>query len=98
MHVRVLEPPADPEPPPGTVQSPFSVFQSAIVLPESSATLPSSSNTSVGATAHATVAVARTAIAPRGAQNLLGLKYRIKPKLVRIAFPLFVSLLPRAGT
>src|SRR5438034_6870041 len=66
MHVRVFEPPADPELPPGTVQSPFSVFQSAIVLPGSSATLPSSSNTSVGATAHATVAVANIAAAPRG--------------------------------
>src|SRR2546428_13722565 len=79
MHVRVFEPPADPEPPPGTVQSPFNVFQSAIVLPRSSATLPSSSNTSVGATAHATVAVARIAVAPRGAQNRLALKYRINP-------------------
>src|SRR5258708_2262277 len=77
MQVRVFEPPADPEPPPGTVQSPFSVFQSAIVLLGSSATLPSSSNTSAGATAHATVAVARIAAAPRGAQNRLELKHWI---------------------
>src|SRR6266849_272124 len=77
MQVRVFEPPADPEPPPGTVQSPFSVFQSAIVFSGSSATLPSSSNTSAGATAHATVAVAKIAVAPRGAQNPLELKHRI---------------------
>src|SRR5437667_8689047 len=79
MHVRVFEPPADPEPPPGTVQSPFNVFQSAMVLVGLSNTSPSSSNTSVGATAHATVAVARIAVAPRGAQNRLELKYRINP-------------------
>src|SRR5438128_8002163 len=91
MHVRVFEPPADPEPPPDTVQSPFSVFQSAIVLPRSSATSPSSSNTSVGATAHATEAVARIAVAPRGAQNRLELKYRINPKIDPIAFPPFRS-------
>src|SRR6266571_1504361 len=80
MHVRVFEPPADPtEPPPGAEQSPLSVFQSAVPLPGSSNTLPSISNTSVGATAHATEAVARIAVAPRGAQNRLESKYRINP-------------------
>src|SRR5881628_3425578 len=80
MHVRVFEPPADPTlPPPGAEQSPFSVFQSAIPLPGSSNTLPSISYTVVGATAHATVAVARIAVAPRGAKNRLELKDRINP-------------------
>src|SRR5712691_1086972 len=87
MQVRVFEPPGSPESPPGTVQLPFSVFQSAIPLPGSSNTLPSTSNTDVGATAHATVAVARIAAAPRGAKNRLGLKDRINPQIVRIAFP-----------
>src|SRR5437773_2670815 len=75
MHVRVFEPPADPEPPPCTVQSPFRVFQSAIVLPGSSATLPSSSKTEVGATARASVAPHR--IAPVTSRNRLGMKHRI---------------------
>src|SRR6266853_5030363 len=91
MHVRVFEPPADPEPPPGTVQSPFSVFQSAMALVGLSNTSPSSSNTTVGATAHATEAVARIAVAPRGAKNRLELelKYRTNARMVRIAFPPF---------
>src|SRR5205809_7366909 len=77
MHVRVFEPPADPtEPPPGAEQSPFSVFQSAVVLLGSSNTSPSISNTEVGATAHAAVAVARIAAAPRGIKIRLELKYR----------------------
>src|SRR2546425_3312384 len=76
MQVRVFEPPADPERPPWNKQSPFSVFQSAIPLPGSSNTLPSISYTVVGATAHATVAVARIAVAPRGAKNRLELKDR----------------------
>src|SRR5882724_10623796 len=97
MHVRVFEPPADPEPPPGTVQSPFSVFQSAIVVSGSSATLPSSSNTSVGPTAHATVAVARIAIAPRDAKNRMGLKHRINLQMVRIASPFSFPFLPEGG-
>src|SRR2546422_9454994 len=75
MHVRVFEPPADPEPPPGTVQSPFSVFQSAIVLLGASATLPSSSNTEVGATARASVAPHRTT--PEASRNRFGMKHRI---------------------
>src|SRR2546427_13262293 len=74
MHVRVFEPPADPEPPPGTVQSPISVLQSAMVLLGSSATLPSSSNTEVGATARASVAPHR--IAPEARRNRLGMKHR----------------------
>src|SRR5213083_3784037 len=79
MQVRVFEPPADPTlPPPGAEQSPFNVFQSAMVL-GSSNTSPSISNTDVGATAHATVAVARIAVAPRGAKNRLGMKDRINP-------------------
>src|SRR5207249_6050820 len=87
MHVRVFEPPADPTlPPPGAEQSPFSVFQSAVPLPGSSNTLPSISNESVGATAHATVAVARIAAAPRGAKNRVELKYRTNPQMVRIEF------------
>src|SRR2546422_2745561 len=86
MQVRVFEPPADPEPPPGTVRSPFSVFQSAIVL-GSSNTSPSISNTDVGATAHAAVAVARIAAAPKGIKIRLELKYRTNPQMVRIAFP-----------
>src|SRR2546426_6621737 len=87
MHVRVFEPPADPTlPPPGAEQSPFSVFQSAVPLPGSSNTLPSISNASVGATAHATVAVARIAAAPRGAKNRVELKYRTNPQMVRIEF------------
>src|SRR5881396_160427 len=85
MQVRVFEPPADPEPPPGTVQSPFKVFQSAIVL-GSSNTSPSISNTDVGATAHAAVAVARIAAAPKGIKIRLELKYRTNPQTVRIAF------------
>src|SRR2546422_2608095 len=80
MHVRVFEPPADPEPPPGTVQSPFSVFQSAIALLGSSATLPSSSNTEVGATARASVAPHR--IAPVTSRNRLGLKHRLNQYIV----------------
>src|SRR5947208_9076196 len=87
MHVRVFEPPADPEPPPGTVHSPFSVFQSAVVLLGSSSTSPSISNTDVGATAHAAVAVARIAAAPKGIKIRLELKYRTNPQTVRIAFP-----------
>src|SRR5437899_9245811 len=75
MHVRVFEPPADPEPPPCTVQSPFSVFQSAIVLLGSSATLPSSSKTEVGATARASVAQHRTT--PEASRNRLGMKHQI---------------------
>src|SRR3989442_8377165 len=86
MHVRVFEPPAGPTlPPPGAEQSPFSVFQSAMVL-GSSNTSPSISNTDVGATAHATVAVARIAAAPRGAKNRVELKYRTNPQMVRIEF------------
>src|SRR6266513_2620932 len=87
MQVRVFEPPADPtEPPPGAEQSPFSVFQSAVVL-GSSNTSPSISNTDVGATAHAAVAVARIAAAPKGIKIRLELKYRTNPQIVRIAFP-----------
>src|SRR6266436_4858091 len=80
MQVRVFEPPGSPEPPPGTVQSPFSRFQSwsgGLWFPV--VTSPSISNTDVGVTAHATVAVARIAVAPRGAKNRLGLKDRIDP-------------------
>src|SRR5216117_764873 len=84
MHVRVFEPPADPEPPPCTGQSRFSGFQSAMVLPGSSATSPPSSNTDAGGTAHATVAVARIAVAPSGAQTRLDSKYRIHPYMVPI--------------
>src|SRR5439155_7456540 len=84
MHVRVFEPPADPEPPPGAEQSPFSVFQSAVVLVGSSSTSPSISNTDVGATAHAAVAVARSAAAPKGIKIRLELKYRTNPRMVRI--------------
>src|SRR6266513_3414705 len=88
MQVRVFEPPADPtEPPPGAEQSPFSVFQSAVVLVASSSTSPSISNTDVGATAHAAVAVARIAAAPKGIKIRLELKYRTNPRIVRIAFP-----------
>src|SRR5437762_131797 len=79
MQVRVFEPPADPtEPPPGAEQSPFSVFQSAVVLLGSSNTSPSISNTEVGATAHAAVAVARIAAAPKGIKIRLEWKYRTK--------------------
>src|SRR5947207_11058962 len=85
MQVRVFEPPADPtEPPPGAEQSPFSVFQSAVVLVGSSSTSPSISNTDVGATAHAAVAVARSAAAPKGIKIRLELKYRTNPRMVRI--------------
>src|SRR2546426_7002674 len=88
MQVRVFELPADPTlPPPGAEQSPFSRFQSlsgGLWFPV--VTSPSSSNTEGGVTAHATVAVARTAVAPRGAKNRLGLKDRINPQMVRIYF------------
>src|SRR2546430_5038826 len=88
MQVRVFEPPADPtEPPPGAEQSPFSRFQSfsgGLWFPV--VTSPSSSNTDVGATAHATVAVARIAAAPRGIKIRLELKYRTNPQIVRIEF------------
>src|SRR5437773_2178995 len=98
MHVRVFEPPADPEPPPGTVQSPFSVFQSAIVLPGASATSPSSSNTDGGVTAHATVAVARIAVAPRGAQNRLESKYGITRRGEGSCYPGGATKLPRRAS
>src|SRR5438309_6808860 len=89
MQVRVFEPPADPtEPPPGAEQSPFSRFQSfsgGLWFPV--VTSPSSSNTEVGVTAHATVAVARIAVAPRGIKIRLELKYRINPQMVCMDFP-----------
>src|SRR3989442_8670472 len=80
MQVRVFEPPAAPELPPGNKQSPFSRFQSSNAGPWFPlVTSPSSSNTDVGVTAHATVAVARIAVAPTGAKNRLELKDRINP-------------------
>src|SRR3989454_4299670 len=87
MQVRVFEPPGSPEPPPGAEQSPFSRFQSlsgGLWFPV--VTSPSSSNTEVGVTAHATVAVARIAAAPKGIKIRLELKYRINPQIVPIDF------------
>src|SRR2546430_2955331 len=81
MQVRVFDLPADPTlPPPGAEQSPFSRFQSlsgGLWFPV--VTSPSSSNTEVGVTAHATVAVARIAAAPKGIKIRLELKYRTNP-------------------
>src|SRR2546426_4684916 len=88
MQVRVFELPADPTlPPPGAEQSPFSRFQSlsgGLWFPV--VTSPSSSNTEVGVTAHATVAVARIAAAPKGIKIRLEWKYRINPQMVPIDF------------
>src|SRR5256886_8973845 len=88
MQVRVFEPPADAtEPPRGAEQSPFSRFQSfsgGLWFP--GVTSPSSSNTEVGVTAHATLAVARIAVAPRGIKIRLELKNRINPQMGRIDF------------
>src|SRR5437867_13286456 len=75
MHVRVFEPPADPEPPPCTVQSPSSVFDSAILLLGSSITLPPISKTGVAEAARARVPPHR--IAPVATRHGVRTKHRV---------------------
>src|SRR2546426_5746588 len=88
MQVRVFEPPADPtEPPPGAEQSPFSRFQSfsgGVWFP--AVPSPSSSDRGGGATAPATAAAARIAVAPRGTKICFALEGRLYPQVARLDF------------